>query len=624
MVFILADDLGWADLGCYGNTFYETPNLDRLARTGMRFTDAYAASPVCSPTRASIMTGKYPARLHLTEWIPGKRPTRREKILGPNSHRQLALGVVTIAEHLRTGGYVTGHIGKWHLGGTNHLPEHQGFDTNVGGTHAGSPSGGYFLPNRMNLSQMTKGTYLTDRLTSEAIRFIETNRDHPFFLYQSYHSVHTPIQAKPEYVSKYNAKAAGAGIQVNATYAGMVQSLDDGVGRILDTLERLALTRNTVVFFMSGNGGLSRVTSNAPLRAGKGHIYEGGIREPLLVRAPGVTKPGSVCNVPVSSVDFYPTIAELATAQSPVLQGPDGISLVPLLRGETSPSHRPLFFHYPHYSPQGGKPAGAVRSGPWKLVELFAENRVELYNLENDIGEANNLAGTHPEQVDRLRAELVRWRTSVDALMPTSNPGYTPGQPPDGRPKTTTQPLLIPGKLDPAFTLLNGVAVDECDLGYSVRGNQAGGVALQALPTARTGHLRFMLKLQSQQQDKSTGAWRNGFFVFGDGTKQADLIYCGLYLGGRRMLSIFEGKAPGNRTEKALAAPPYTRFELTIDADLEAGTITMGTADQTVRHRLSEPLDAIRYVGYSVINTTTAFSPVTTSRVQERGTPHDR
>jgi len=443
-VFILADDLGWLDVVCYANNedkavnrdVYETPNIDRLAARGMMFTDAYAACPVCSPTRASIMTGKYPARLGLTEWIPGKRSSPREKIIAPKYLHKLPLAEVTLPEALKQAGYRTGHVGKWHLGGRGNLPQDQGFDVNVAGTAAGSPAGGYFLPNRMKLPGAKKGDYLTDRLTEEGLKFIEASSGQakPFFLYQSYHSVHTPIQAKKVHVEKYRAKLARLKKRANPTYAGMVQSLDEGVGRIMKKLDDLGIADRTVVFFMSDNGGLSGVTNNAPLRAGKGHVYEGGIREPMIVFAPGITKPATRCATPVSSVDFYPTIVELAGAKGDPKHKPDGVSLVPLLKGAAALGRKAIYWHYPHYSPQGGRPAGAVRSGKFKLMELYEDNHIELYDLTDDIGERNNLARKMPEKAAELHKMLRGWLKAVGARMPRPNPNYKGGRGPRRRP----------------------------------------------------------------------------------------------------------------------------------------------------------------------------------------------
>ena len=424
IVFILADDLGWSDVNCYGHRFHETPNIDRLAAGGMRFTDAYAACPVCSPTRASIMTGKYPARLGLTDWIPGMRSSARFKLLMPDFLKRLPLEEVTIAEALQSAGYFTGAVGKWHLGGKGFSPENQGFDVNIGGTAAGSPAGGYFLPNRMVLKDMKKGHYLTDRLTDEGIAFIEANKARPFFLYQSYHSVHTPIQAKASYVKKYKAKPSPDGKKYHPTYAGMVQSLDDGVGRILKKLDQLNLAKNTLVFFMSDNGGLRAVTAVRPLREGKGHIYEGGIREPMIVRYPKVVKAGTICSAPVSSVDFFPTILELAGVNMKKSHKIDGVSFASLLKGADKLDREAIYWHYPHYSPQGGRPASAVRAGDYKLIKLYEGDQIELYNLKDDIAETTNLAAGEPELTVRMTKMLDNWLKDTKAKFPKPNPSY--------------------------------------------------------------------------------------------------------------------------------------------------------------------------------------------------------
>ena len=428
IVLILVDDMGWSDPVCYGNRFYETPNIDALARQGMRFADAYAACPVCSPTRASILSGKYPATLNLTDWLPGMHPADR-KLIGPEFISQLPLEEITLAEALKAAGYKTGSVGKWHLGGKGFLPQYQGFDVNVAGTAFGWPHGGYHLPNKMNLPGAKPGEYLTDRLSIDGCKFIRTNRDGPFFLYLSHHSVHTPIQGKRELTEKYRKKFADAAVRKNAAYAAMMQSADESVGRVLATLDELKIADRTVVIFMSDNGGLSGVTSNAPLREGKGHVYEGGIREPMIVRWPGVVRPGSVCRVPVISVDFYPTILEMAGVPIDPRQQLDGESFVPLLRQTGKLKRDAIFWHYPHYSPQRGVPAGAVRVGGYKLMELFENGHLELYNLADDIGEKNNLADKMPEKTAELHKMLVEWRKKVGARMPTKNPKYRPKKP---------------------------------------------------------------------------------------------------------------------------------------------------------------------------------------------------
>jgi arylsulfatase A-like enzyme len=446
LIFILADDLGWRDLGCYGSTFYETPHLDRLAAKGMRFTDAYAACSVCSPTRASILTGKYPARLHLTDWLPGRGDSPNQKLKRPVILHQLPLEEVTFAEAFREAGYRTGFIGKWHLGGPGFFPEKQGFDLNIAGCAQGSPSS-YFSPYRIpTLPDGPKGEYLTDRLTDEALKFIDGVGGKSFLLYLSHYAVHNPQQAKPELIAKYRAKAArlppAAGpeflpegkqrarqIQNQPVYAAMLENLDESVGRVMQKLAELGIEENTVVVFTSDNGGLSTSegtpTANVPLRAGKGWHYEGGVREPLLIRWPGVTQPGSLCRAPIISTDYYPTFLEMAGLPLRPRQHVDGVSLVPVLKGGVQPE-RPLFWHYPHYSNQGGAPGGAVRLGNLKLIEWFEDVRVELFDLSADPGERHNLAAAMPDKAAALRRQLHDWRDSVNAAMPTPNPEFRP------------------------------------------------------------------------------------------------------------------------------------------------------------------------------------------------------
>mgnify|MGYP001564819222 CR=1 FL=1 len=442
IIFILADDYGWRDLGCYGSTFYETPNLDKLAAHGVRFTSAYAAGNVCSPTRASIITGKSPARLHLTDWLPGLPDGPRQKLNRPIIRQQVPLEEVTLAEALKDAGYATCFVGKWHLGGPGFYPNNQGFDLNLGGCEKGLPPS-YFSPYKIpTLMDGPPGEYLTDRLTDEAVKFIERAKDKPFLLYLSHYAVHHPHQAKPELIEKYKAKAAqlppprgpeflpegdrqARQIQNQPVYAAMIQSLDESVGRVMEKLAQLGRDKNTVIFFTSDNGGLSTSegwpTSNVPLRAGKGWHYEGGVREPLLVKWPGITKAGSVCDAPMISTDYYSTILEIVGAPARPQQHMDGVSLVPLLKGGTR-AERPLFWHYPHYSPQGGRPGGVVRLGDYKLIEWFEDMRMELFDVKKDLSEKNDLVATMPNKVKELRDMLHAWRASVDAQMPTPNP----------------------------------------------------------------------------------------------------------------------------------------------------------------------------------------------------------
>ncbi|MFC1783153.1 sulfatase [Planctomycetota bacterium] len=449
-VFILIDDMGWMDAGCYGSEFYETPHIDRLASEGMRFTNGYAACPVCSPTRASIMTGKHPARLNLTEWIGG---SRKGKLLGAEYERQLPLEEVTIAEALQAAGYKTFFAGKWHLGDELYYPEHQGFDINKGGWSKGAPTydiekfrGGYFTPyENPRLTDGPEGEYLTDRLTDESIAFLEGHGEEPFLLYLSHYAVHNPQQAKAEHIEKYQAKAAtlppaeepeflpegerrARQIQNQPVYAAMMHSVDESVGRVMAKLEEMGIAENTVVIFMSDNGGLSTSegspTSNVPLRAGKGWLYEGGIREPMIIRWLGVTEPGSTCSEPVTSHDFYPTMLEMAGLPLMPEQHIDGVSLSPLLHQKGKPNRKAIYWHYPHYSNQGGKPGAAVRAGDYKLIEWFETGQIELYNLSKDLSETNNLTEQMPKKAAELKQMLHDWRRQVDARMPRPNPDW--------------------------------------------------------------------------------------------------------------------------------------------------------------------------------------------------------
>jgi arylsulfatase A-like enzyme len=432
IVFILMDDLGWADLACYGSTYYETPNLDRLAREGVRFTDAYAAAPVCSPTRASIMTGKCPARLGLTNYLPGKHPLPHSRLIGAEQVQALPLEEITIAEALRAGGYRTAHIGKWHLGEKGFWPENQGFDLNIGGTASGMPRS-FFYPQWGDNPPIAgkPGEYLTDRLTEEALAFIRSNRERPFFLYLPHYAVHVPIEGKTELVEKYRKKLKPGQKQNDPIYAAMIESMDQSVGRIAALLDELKLSGNTLVVFTSDNGGLSApewklkpVTSNAPLREGKGHLYEGGIRVPLIVRGPGVRR-GAVCDAPVSSIDFFPTLARQAGLEPPAAGAVDGVDISALLGG-ASPGERTLYWHYPHYSNQLGKPASAVRRGDFKLIEFHEDGHAELYHLKEDIGEQKDLSAAMPEKTRELRALLRQWLAGVNARMPSVNSQYDP------------------------------------------------------------------------------------------------------------------------------------------------------------------------------------------------------
>lgn len=454
VVFFLADDLGQRDLGAYGSTFYETPNLDRMAKEGAKFTDAYAACPVCSPTRAAILTGQWPQRTGITDYIgapskPGQWKSNTKLLPAPYTDR-LALDTPTLAKALKAAGYATFFAGKWHLGPEGWWPENQGFDINMGGVDKGGPYGGkrYFSPyGNARLTDGPDGEHLTDRLATETVKFIEANKDKPFFAYYPFYDVHTPLIAREDLRKKYEKKRASLGLsdkwgregerdlrltQDYAVYAAMVEAMDLAVGKVLAKLDDLGLRENTIVIFTSDNGGLSTSegwpTSNVPLRAGKGWIYEGGIREPLIVRWPAVVKAGSIITTPVSSPDFFPTLLEAASAKPQPGQTLDGTSLLPLFNGGSLPE-RPLFWHYPHYGNQGGAPGSAVRRGDWKLIEWAEDNRTELFNLAQDLGEQTNLAEKEPQRVAALRAELAAWQKQVGAKFPSPNPNFDASKP---------------------------------------------------------------------------------------------------------------------------------------------------------------------------------------------------
>lgn len=454
IVFFLADDLGRQDLGCYGSTFYETPNLDRLAKDGALFTAAYAACPVCSPSRASIISGQWPQRTGITDYIGAPmRPEawkRNTKSLPAPYDDRLSLDTPTLAEALKRAGYATFFAGKWHLGPEGWWPEDQGFDINRGGVDRGAPTGGkrYFSPyGNPRLTDGPPGEHIADRLANETAAFIEAHKDQPFFAYYCFYDVHTPLMARDDLRKKYEEKRERLGlvekwgregerdvrlVQEHAVYAGMVEAMDLAVGKVLAKLDALGLRENTLVIFTSDNGGLSTSegwpTSNLPLRGGKGWMYEGGIREPLLARWPAVIKPGAVIDAPVSSPDFFPTLLEVAGAKPLPGQVLDGVSLMPLFRGGSLPD-RPLFWHYPHYGNQGGAPSAAIRRDGWKLIEWLEDGRVELFHIAADLGEQTDLAAREPKRVAELQAELHDWQKRVGARFTTPNPNYDPAKP---------------------------------------------------------------------------------------------------------------------------------------------------------------------------------------------------
>ena len=452
VILILADDLGWTDLACFGSDLHETPALDQLARDGMKFTQNYSACTVCSPTRAALLTGKYPARLHVTDWIPGSMPDN-PKLIVPDWTKYLPTEETTLAEVFKAAGYATATMGKWHLAKvrTNEsYPEVHGFDLNIAGTDRPEPPS-YIAPYRIPTltPEGKEGEHISDRLGEEAAKWIESVKEKPFFLYLPHFAVHTPIQARPDLVEKYRKKIAAKGgaeklNHKNPAYAALTEGMDIAIGRVRAKLAELGLTERTIVIFTSDNGGrvtrdplngLPATTSNVPLRFGKASAYEGGVRVPLIVSWPGVTRPGSVSAAPTITMDLFPTIVEMAgLPASNARTAVDGVSIAPLLRGGVHAS-RDLFWHYPHhqhYQLGGAMPYAAIRSGDFKLIEFFEDlktPRLELYNIRADLSEKSDLAAAQPQKVAELRAKLHAWQKSVGAQMPTPNPKYDPARP---------------------------------------------------------------------------------------------------------------------------------------------------------------------------------------------------
>lgn len=451
VLLLLVDDWGWTDGGVFGSDLYETPRIDQLAAEGTRFTQAYAACTVCSPTRAALLTGQYPARLHLTDWIAGHSSRYQNRpLLEPPWTQKLELTHTTLAERLQAAGYRTASVGKWHLTPTGepgspevraYWPQHHGFEVNIGGNQFGGP-GSYFAPFSpptgrvlLNMPEADDGDYLTDRLTDEAIRLIRAWQNEPFFLYLPYYAVHTPIQAKPDLIEKYKQKIRPGLRHQNPAYAAMVETVDDSVGRILDTLEALGLTDNTLVILTGDNGGLDphdtgRITNNAPLRDGKGSVYEGGVRVPCVIRLPHAPS-GTVSDQPIISMDLFPTIlAAAGLAPDQPETELDGVDLLSLLHDPSvTLPERDLFWHYPHDHTEGATPYSAVRAGDFRLIEYHLDGNVELYNLAEDPGETRDDSRASPDLVYQLKQKLETWRTAIGAQMPPPNPAYDPTQP---------------------------------------------------------------------------------------------------------------------------------------------------------------------------------------------------
>jgi arylsulfatase A-like enzyme len=457
IVLILIDDMGWKDLGCYGSNFYETPNIDKLAAEGMIFTNAYSTCPVCSPARASILTGKYPARIGLTNYLGGRS---KGKLIDAPYIDHLPLSEKSIAKVLKENGYNTWHVGKWHLGEEQYYPQRHGFDVSIGGCHLGIALDGYFNPwniPTIDDNDAPEGTYLTDYLTDKAIELINEKDEKPYFLNMWYYSVHIPIMAKPEKIEYFRRKKERLGLdkiypfelganfpterkqdlvirrrvlQSSANYAAMIHSVDENIGKILTAIVDSGESGNTIVFFTSDNGGLATAegspTCNSPLSEGKGWMYEGGVRDPLIVKWSGVIAENSVCETPITFTDFYPTFLDLAGIDLMPKQHQDGVSILPLLKGEGTINDRCLFWHYPHYGNQGGTPGSSIRKGDYKLIEFFEDDHVELYNLRNDIEEKIEVSKDYPGITETLKKLLIEWRLSIEAKIPEKNPDYMP------------------------------------------------------------------------------------------------------------------------------------------------------------------------------------------------------
>jgi arylsulfatase A-like enzyme len=572
VIVILADDLGWADLSCYGSTFHESPHLDRLAAQGMRFTQAYSSSPYCSPSRAAIMTGRHPARLKITDYIPSNGNSG--KWLPAEMKMELPLEEVTMAEVLREAGYATWHVGKWHLGDLGFYPEDQGFQVNIAGNHSGAPRTFFWpygddkgatvvRPLGRDQTQGYHGTpvpglraggqegeHLGDRLTSEAIKLIEQGKPgQPFFLYLPYYDVHTPIMAKPELVRKYQSKAAGLGLpspqdvpgyseenrvhgggapkmpeqQVNPSYAAMIETMDTNIGRLMAKLDERGLADNTLVLFTSDNGGHHRigngisVTSNRPLRGCKGWLYEGGVRVPWIVKWPGVTQPGSTCAVPVMNTDILPTVLDVCGLPAKPSLHQDGVSFAPLLRGETKPGHDAFFWHFPHYGNHGSGPCSSVRVGDWKLIHWIEDDRVELFHLFTDIGEKTDFAKSYPDRVQDLRRRLDAWRRQTNANMPRSKPAdQALAEAFKAADWKSGLRLDLQRPIDPRLAKLDGDHIAECGLfpgtAYLVRS--------PAEVLALSGKLA-----PGDQLVLGKGPWKDAQFVFeGHGTMDAPIL----------------------------------------------------------------------------------------------------
>ena len=455
ILFVLVDDLGYHDLGVTGSHFYETPNIDQLAKESTMFTRGYAASRVCSPSRASIFTGKFTARHGITDWIGAKtdkdwRSRKRfDKLLPADYVRALPKEDITLAEAFKNSGYKTFFAGKWHLGDKGSYPENHGFDINKGGFHRGGPAGGFFSPwKNPKLKSKYKGENLSIRLAEETAQFINQQKDSSFFAFLSFYAVHAPIQTSEKKWNKYRNKADSLGIaktgykmervlpirqvQDNPIYAGLVETMDDAVGIVLNALKENDLDKNTIVIFTSDNGGVASgdnySTSNLPLRGGKGYQWEGGIREPFFIKIPWLNSKIKTSDFPVIHTDFYPTLLDIANIPLKPKQHIDGISLKPILEGKQIETNRPLYWHYPHYGNQGGSPSSMIQQNGWKLIHYWEDNYQELYKLPSEEQDDQNVADKYPYKAKELKLQLLSWLEEVNAKYPKKDLEYDAGK----------------------------------------------------------------------------------------------------------------------------------------------------------------------------------------------------
>ena len=574
----------------------------------MIFSEAYAAASICSPTRASILTGKHPARLRLTDYIPGRGNRPEFAMQVPDTPKQLPRSEFTLAEALDQAGYQTAHIGKWHLGGKRHLPTDQGFDVNIAGASFGMPQkpNYFFSPyNNPHLKDGRPGEYLTDRLTLEAVKQMKQFSEkpkRPWFLMMNYYAVHSPIQSRADREAKYKDQVPVLHWK-NAAYAGMVEGVDDSVGRLLKQLRAQGQERDTIVVLFSDNGGLHWFTSNHPLRAGKGWLYEGGIRVPMIVRWPGKVAAGSLVEAPVCSTDFYPTILEAAGLKTNPQQHADGRSLMPLLRGQTTTSpHDALYWHYPHYHGAGERPASAIRAGRYKLIRRYETGQRELYNMENDVGESTNLADTHPMVASQLDRRLQRWLASVKAVVPRRKSSALPAvqEVPPPTQQALPENLTLSGapiaSVEKHFLSLQNCRITETPTGF-ILDSPTFGTAVSATDLSADANRTIELEVPFDIRTRQEHLFRNALVVAGPDPQPESMLQFAYWEKQKRITIGGFGDGNGRVQTDVLRPPPNGRGVMKLTLTPKEARLELGGS--TARLPLSAPL-TIRYVGYGV------------------------